>query len=93
MKLFPNHTLKPDISRSQRVRESVLLKERWALIQNDISRKHISSFEGALGVNSCNVSASARYKPGYVLDHTKADYHGMCSYLLDVNISILSSEF
>ena len=34
---------------------------------------------------TCNVSSSARYKPGYVLDHTKADYHGMCSYLLDVD--------
>ena len=36
---------------------------------------------------TCNVSASARYKPRYVLDNTKADYHGMCSYLLDVDFS------
>ena len=46
------YILKPDMSRSQRVRESVLLKERWALIQNGISRKHIKIRDDCLLVNN-----------------------------------------
>ena len=35
----------------------------------------------------CDVSVSARSKPGYVYNHSKADYHGMCAYLMDVDFS------
>ena len=40
------------MSRSQRVRESVLLKERWALIKNGISRKHIKIRDDCLLMNN-----------------------------------------
>lgn len=33
--------LKPDLSLTQRKMESILLKERWALIQSGITRNHI----------------------------------------------------
>ena len=46
------YILKPDMSRSQRVRESVLLKERWTLIQNGISRKHSKIRDDCLLVNN-----------------------------------------
>ena len=40
------------MSRSQRVRESGLLKECWALIQDGISRKHINIRDDCLLVNN-----------------------------------------
>ena len=45
-------TLKPDMSHSQRIRESILLKERWRLLQKVVARKSIRIREESLFVNN-----------------------------------------
>ena len=35
------HSIKPDMSREQRLLESILMKERWGLIQSGVARKSI----------------------------------------------------
>ena len=39
--LFHPYSIKPDMSPDQRLNESILLKERWSLIQSGVSRSHI----------------------------------------------------
>jgi len=39
--LSPPHLLKPDMSPEDRAIESILLKERWSLIQRGHNRKQI----------------------------------------------------
>ena len=52
-RLIPKpYFLKPDMSTSQRNCESILLKERWSLIQSGILRKNIRIREDALLVNN-----------------------------------------
>lgn len=46
------YTIKPDMSKEQRVRESVLLKERLSLIQSGIKRKSIKIHNSRLFVNN-----------------------------------------
>ena len=41
----------------------------------------------------CDVLPPTRYRPGYVFDHSKSDYHGMCSYLMDVDFSSCLQSF
>ena len=39
--LSPPFSIKPDMSRAQRLQESVLMRERWCLIQSGVSRNSI----------------------------------------------------
>ena len=52
-RLIPKpYVLKPDMSLAQRIRDSVILKERWKLIQSGIERKNIKIKNDCLYVNN-----------------------------------------
>lgn len=44
--------VKPDMSAAQRVRESILLKERWSLLQSGTNRKSIKIRNSSIYVNN-----------------------------------------
>jgi len=44
--------IKPDLSPEERAKESILLKERWGLIQKGAERKQIKLRNGALFVDN-----------------------------------------
>ena len=46
------HSIKPDMSREQRLLESILMKERWGLIQSGVARKSIKIRNTRLFVNN-----------------------------------------
>ena len=53
VRLIPKpYVLKPDMSLAQRIRDSVILKERWKLIQSGIERKNIKIKNDCLYVNN-----------------------------------------
>ena len=50
--LSPPFVIKPDRSSDERLKDSILLKERWKLIQSGISRKEIKSRNDRLFVHN-----------------------------------------